>query len=129
MKQIPNVSTIIYINNNNNKSASEKFDPSINLLSLNELEEIGARQKHVFDLPKAEDVALIMYTSGTTGNPKAVSITHKQVMASIRVLLSNTTSLSHEAERHVYMSFLPLAHILGFTFEAFLFSGKQIFSQ
>jgi len=50
------------------------------------------------------------------------------LMASLRVLLSNTKNLAHEADKHVYISFLPLAHILGFTFELFLFFG-EIFKQ
>lgn len=88
---------------------------------------MGAENRdHIrFELPSdLDETAVIMYTSGTTGNPKAVCISHKSLMASIRVLLSNTKNLSEEADRHLYMSYLPLAHILGFTFEMFLFFGR-----
>jgi long-subunit acyl-CoA synthetase (AMP-forming) len=54
-----------------------------------------------------------MYTSGASGDPKAVSITHKKLMASLTLLLSNgKINLKREAETHVYLSFLPLAHII-----------------
>ena len=35
------------------------------------------------DAPLPEDVALLMHTSGTTGKPKAVPLTHANVMASV----------------------------------------------
>ena len=106
---------------------SEAFPPNITLKSLDEVEELGLKDEsnRNFELPSnKEETAVIMYTSGTTGNPKAVCISHKQLMASIRVLLSNTKNLASEADRHLYMSYLPLAHILGFTFEMFLFFGQ-----
>lgn len=35
-----------------------------------------------FPIPNPDDVTLIMYTSGTTGNPKGVMLTHKNLMTS-----------------------------------------------
>ena len=35
-------------------------------------------------LPALEDIALLAYTSGTTGRPKGVPLTHRQLAASIR---------------------------------------------
>jgi long-chain acyl-CoA synthetase len=137
ISQVPNVSSIVYIKNKN-EVLRETFPQNIAIKSLEEIESLGKECVDVqkdklsggdniqFELPNPNDIAVIMYTSGTSGNPKAVLITHKQLMASLRLLLSNTKNLAHEAERHVYISFLPLAHILGFTFELFLFFGKSL---
>ncbi|XP_054162447.1 long-chain-fatty-acid--CoA ligase 4-like [Oppia nitens] len=130
LKDVPNVKSIIYIKNPKDVF-NEEFPEDIAIKSVEQLEELGAENKNVisFDLPKNPDeIAVIMYTSGTTGNPKAVCISHRQLMASLKALVSNTTEqMARDADRHVYMSYLPLAHILGFTFEMFLlFGGVRI---
>lgn len=58
----------------------------------------------------AEDPAVILYTSGTTGNPKGVLLTHKN-------LFSNAAnSAKHNGyERGTTLGVLPLAHVYGLT--------------
>ncbi len=51
--------------------------------------------------------ATIVYTSGTTGAPKGVVLTHKNFLAEIR-MLQKALPLD---ERHIALFFLPLAHI------------------
>ena len=95
--------------------------------SLDELEGMGAKDKSIldYDLPKdINETAVIMYTSGTTSNPKAVCISHKSLMANLKLLLSNCTpNMFDEQQNHIYMSYLPLAHILGYSFEMYFFFG------
>ena len=40
--------------------------------------------KGIPDAPAPEDIAMLMHTSGTTGKPKAVALTHANLMASVR---------------------------------------------
>jgi len=58
--------------------------------------------------PKAEDLAAIVYTSGTTGRPKGVMLTHHNIVENI------IASLVHIAPAplpgSVFLSFLPLSH-------------------
>lgn len=126
LNEVPNIKSIIYIKNKNDVF-NDTYPKNISIKSLEEIEALGSETKEdiKFELPSNKDeTAVIMYTSGTTGNPKAVCISHKQLMASMRVLLSNTKDLASEADQHLYISYLPLAHILGFTFEMFLFFGE-----
>ncbi|GMP96634.1 hypothetical protein CsSME_00045180 [Camellia sinensis var. sinensis] len=67
-----------------------------------------------YDLPvkKKSDICTIMYTSGTTGDPKGVLISNNSIVtliAGVRCLLGSV----HESltEKDVYLSYLPLAHI------------------
>ncbi len=57
---------------------------------------------------KADDLATIVYTSGTSGDPKGVELTHANLISQI-----HATAENYFFEKHtdVAFSFLPLAHI------------------
>ena len=54
--------------------------------------------------------AVVLATSGTTGQPKGVVLTHQAVAASAR---ASSTFLAIDPERHHWLACLPLAHIGG----------------
>ena len=56
---------------------------------------------------KPEDMAILVYTSGTTGKPKGAMHTHSALVATVRGL--NTVIARSEADEA--MAFLPLCHI------------------
>lgn len=56
-----------------------------------------------------EDIAFIQYTSGSTGNPKGVSLTHANLLANIRAW-GKAVALNAE---DVAVSWLPLYHDMG----------------
>jgi long-chain acyl-CoA synthetase len=55
----------------------------------------------------AEDVATIVYTSGTTGDPKGVVLTHKNIIANA----SSAVERCRLTADDVIISYLPLAHM------------------
>lgn len=68
--------------------------------------------------PEASDVAVVMYTSGTTGNSKGVILTHENVMAQCA---SGEAGLPEVCESTVHMAYLPLAHIFELFVECHMF--------
>ncbi|VDK60847.1 unnamed protein product, partial [Anisakis simplex] len=56
-----------------------------------------------------DDIAMIMYTSGTTGAPKGVLITNENIVASAIGLAEGVPIVS---STDTYIGYLPLAHIL-----------------
>ncbi|XAR61442.1 Long-chain-fatty-acid--CoA ligase [Bertholletia excelsa] len=72
--------------------------------------------------PQPFNICTIMYTSGTSGEPKGVILTHENLTVYIKgVDLFMAQFEDKMTEDDVYISFLPLAHILDRMIEEFFF--------
>jgi 1-acyl-sn-glycerol-3-phosphate acyltransferase len=58
---------------------------------------------------RSEDLALLQYTSGSTGNPKGVMLSHANLLANIRAMGRAIAVRSSD----VFVSWLPLYHDMG----------------
>ena len=82
----------------------------VTLVSLDQLERLGESFGTVrFQPPSASDLITINYTSGTTGQPKGVLLTHRAAVASAACALASSEITNDD----VGISYLPLAHIFG----------------
>jgi acyl carrier protein len=70
---------------------------------------LRAAPSAAFARARAADLALLQYTSGSTGNPKGVMLTHANVMANIRAWSERVELASTD----VCVSWLPLYHDMG----------------
>ncbi|TKY71024.1 Long chain acyl-CoA synthetase 4 [Spatholobus suberectus] len=108
------------------KQEVEKFGLAI--YSWDEFLQVGQNQS--FDLPmkKRSDICTIMYTSGTTGDPKGVLISNESIitlLAGVKRLLESVNEQLNEKD--VYISYLPLAHIFDRVIEeTFIWHGASI---
>ncbi|CAI0441664.1 unnamed protein product [Linum tenue] len=88
----------------------------------------GENKEYDFPEKKKSDICTIMYTSGTTGDPKGVMISNLNIITLIagvkRVLECVDEKLT---SKDVYLSYLPLAHIFDRVIEElFIFHGASI---
>ena len=69
--------------------------------------EICNRLEYVEHKPKEDDIFSIVYTSGNTGNPKGVILSHKNIISQVK----DINELIQLDKKEVILSLLPLAHI------------------
>ena len=82
-----------------------------NIFSWEEIVEKGKQEGQNLTLkkPGPDDITIINYTSGTTGLPKGVKVSHRNVVVNTDVI--EVIGL-YPTPNDVYLSYLPYAHIM-----------------
>jgi long-chain acyl-CoA synthetase len=103
LKVLPAVEKLYFLDKNTRGS---------NHGNLDDLARLGAQQIPLKrPLRSADDTALIVYTSGTTGDPKGVMLSHRNVLTNMEMILNRLKAASSDS----FASILPLSHMLEFT--------------
>ncbi|XP_054165774.1 long-chain-fatty-acid--CoA ligase 4-like [Oppia nitens] len=123
--KLKDLKVIIYMNTNKESKIEELFtkeeQQKISFYSLNQIEEMGkSNQQLKGEDPRAEDTAILMYTSGSTGVPKGVEISHKNLLSAIKAFNTLSDALT---DSDVYCAVLPMAHILEMSAQLFFISN------
>ncbi|CAF1423303.1 unnamed protein product [Adineta ricciae] len=106
--------------------ATEK---NLNLITLAHLRELGRQNPTPVVEPKPSDTAIIMYTSGSTGEPKGCIITHEAFVNALHGLVNSIGLLDflRRKETPRVLNYLPLAHVFGCaTILALTYLGGEI---
>ncbi|KAM4714933.1 long-chain-fatty-acid--CoA ligase 5 [Anableps anableps] len=83
----------------------------VDIVSMEDMEVLGKSNLQKPILPKPEDLSIVCFTSGTTGNPKGAMLTHENVVADAAAVLKTFETSLVPCTQDVSISFLPLAHM------------------
>jgi len=121
LSEVPNIKTVIV--------AETSYDFHQTLPSLPDgiqvfsMDDVRARGKKHFSVERRQqlraeiapnDLATIVYTSGTTGEPKGVMLTHENISAQPLAAFGCAPEIEYGSQE-VALLFLPMAHIAGRT--------------
>ncbi|CAK7327014.1 unnamed protein product [Dovyalis caffra] len=107
LSEIPSVHLIVVVGGIDDQMPSLPSSTGVQVVTYSKLLSQGRSNLQPFRPPKPEDIATICYTSGTTGTPKGVVLTHGNFIASVAGVTLSTSFSSSD----VFISYLPLAHI------------------
>ncbi len=99
------------------------FEALLELGGRYDREHPGAFDRMV-ETPQPDDLAILVYTSGTTGPPKGAMLSHRNILFQ----LAYADFITELREGDQQLSFLPLCHIAERTFTVFnpLYTGSTV---
>jgi long-chain acyl-CoA synthetase len=86
-------------------------DEALKVIDLTQLPKTPPKIQPKFPSPKADDLAVLMYTSGTSGLPKGVMLTYGNLQS------DTDAAIQHEqlTSKHTFLGVIPLFHSFGMT--------------
>ena len=125
LKVLPNVPTVNFVihdgrpsNEIIDKIRNLRTENLIKVVHIDELRNIGRAHPHSnldSRRPNKDTMACIMYTSGSTGAPKGVCLTHGNLVAAVAAMY--TVFGPHIPAGDRFLAYLPLAHVLEYVVE------------
>jgi len=106
LKTAPKIKTIIYFEDQLHKTDTTGFG-DVRIISFSQILKMGSESKFEQNPPTKDDTAIIMYTSGSTGVPKGVLLSHNNCIATMKSFCDIVAINSDD----VLIGFLPLAHV------------------
>nr|CAD7567600.1 unnamed protein product [Timema californicum] len=123
----PKVKTLIYMEDQLKKTETDGYKEGVRIISFSQVLKDGKSSKIVDKTlqltfseevpPSATDTAIIMYTSGSTGMPKGVQITHRNMIATLKAFSDSVDICPDD----IFLGFLPLAHVFELLTESVCF--------
>ncbi|TKS68265.1 Long-chain-fatty-acid--CoA ligase 1 [Collichthys lucidus] len=105
------IKTIVLMEAFDDELVARAKECGVEILSLKEFEALGKANLKKPVPPKPEDLALICFTSGTTGDPKGAMLTHGNVISNTAAFIKITEINCMVGLNDIHVSYLPLAHM------------------
>uniref|UniRef100_A0A8C5EJH1 Long-chain-fatty-acid--CoA ligase n=1 Tax=Gouania willdenowi TaxID=441366 RepID=A0A8C5EJH1_GOUWI len=105
------VKTIVVVEKFDSDLVTRGQQSGIEIMSLKEFEAMGEANHQNPVPPTPDDLALVCFTSGTTGNPKGAMLTHGNVISNTAAFIRITEVHCMLSLHDIHVSYLPLAHM------------------
>ncbi|KAM6055212.1 long-chain-fatty-acid--CoA ligase 6 isoform 4-T4 [Theristicus caerulescens] len=92
-RETPGLSSIILMDPFEKELVERGSRCGVRIQTMQEVEDCGLECRHVPVPPRPEDLSIVCFTSGTTGNPKGAMLTHGNVVADFSGFLKVTESV------------------------------------
>ncbi|XP_010021216.1 PREDICTED: long-chain-fatty-acid--CoA ligase 6 isoform X3 [Nestor notabilis] len=89
-RETPGLSSIILMDPFEKELTERGRRCGVRIQTMQEVEDCGRMSRHVPVPPRPEDLSIVCFTSGTTGNPKGAMLTHGNVVADFSGFLKVT---------------------------------------
>lgn len=109
--QIEVLKTIVVMDDFSPQLVERGAQCGVDVVSLQDVEAQGKSHLQVPVPPKPQDLSIVCFTSGTTGNPKGAMLTHENVVADAAGVMKAFETAITPSTDDVTISFLPLAHM------------------
>ncbi|NP_001166379.1 long-chain-fatty-acid--CoA ligase 1 [Cavia porcellus] len=110
-KLTPGLKIIVVMDSYGSELVEQGKKCGVEVISLKAMEGLGRANRRKPKPPEPDDLAVICFTSGTTGNPKGAMITHKNVVSDCSAFVKATEKALVLNASDIHISFLPLAHM------------------
>uniref|UniRef100_A0A8D0A574 Long-chain-fatty-acid--CoA ligase n=1 Tax=Sander lucioperca TaxID=283035 RepID=A0A8D0A574_SANLU len=133
--QTPVLKTIIIMDPFNSELAEQGTKCGVDIVLLQDVEAMGKSNLQKPVPPKPEDLGIVCFTSGTTGNPKGAMLTHENMVSDAMSFKMKCFGACVVAivpsPQDTSISFLPLAHMFERVVQTVIYSagGKVGFFQ
>ncbi|XP_031699914.1 long-chain-fatty-acid--CoA ligase 5 isoform X1 [Anarrhichthys ocellatus] len=109
--QTPVLKTIVVMDPFDSELVERGTKCGVDVVLMQDVEALGQSNLEQPIPPKPEDLSIVCFTSGTTGNPKGAMLTHENIVSNAAGVIRNFEVSVTPSTQDVSISFLPLAHM------------------
>ncbi|XP_023612955.1 long-chain-fatty-acid--CoA ligase 1 isoform X1 [Myotis lucifugus] len=110
-KLTPGLKVVVLMDSYGSELVERGKKCGVEITSMKAMEDLGRANRKKPKPPAPEDLAVICFTSGTTGNPKGAMITHRNIVSDASGFVKVTENIVNPTPDDTLISFLPLAHM------------------
>ncbi|XP_071130914.1 long-chain-fatty-acid--CoA ligase 1-like [Mytilus edulis] len=107
---MPTLACIIVMENVSEETKSQAAKSNVKIVKFSFVEADGKQSLQEPVPPKPKDLMTVCYTSGTTGDPKGVMISHRNMVANMSSVIYSIKTVTTIGPEDRHLSYLPLAH-------------------